>query len=111
MGKIKISMLLFIFVTLFTITNVFAADWYSCRIVSVIPRTNGQIDIKFVPGTNETRFSGQAAGYIHPDDFGAKNMYATVLTAVSMGMDVTFRLGVLPDPTIQNISGIELVVN
>ncbi len=89
--------------------NVFA-EFYTCLVSKVLPYSDGQIRMQLLPGTGETRFTNMVRVAIDPADPGAKNMYATILTAISLGTEITVNCATVPtwDP-IKKITTVGLV--
>ena len=86
------------------------AAWYTCKITNITPKANGSVAVRFVPGTAETRFTELSRGEINPAEVGAKNMLATLLTAVSLNKEVTLDMTVVPSMTYQDIYGVSLTI-
>lgn len=107
MRKIQVAILVGMLFTLFSASNAFAV-YYRCIVTAVTPKPNGIVEIKFVPGTDEGRFVDQARATLNPDDPGAKNMLATVLTAISLNKEITISLEAPPSNDLQDINGIGL---
>jgi len=112
MSKIRMSILLAITMFLFAVTNASAA-WYGAKITNVTPRPDGAVSLKFINGTGEnscTEPTGVCRAEINPNDPGAKNMLATVLTAVSLNAEVTISLANPPTNAFQDVNGISLTI-
>jgi hypothetical protein len=110
MKKIKMSILLAMVVFLLAVTNASAA-WYGAKITNVTPRPDGTVSLKFSNGTGETactESNGVCRAQINANDLGAKNMLATVLTAVSLNSEVTLSLASPPSYVFQDVNGISL---
>ena len=110
MKKIKLTILLGMVVFLLTAANASAA-WYRCEVVEVTPKPGGAITVVFIPGFEEVDFAGTARASINPNDLGAKNMLATMLTAISLNKDVKLNLAAPPTMTTQDIDGVALKLN
>ena len=110
MKKIKLSILFGIIVFLLMSTNA-SAGWYKGIVTAVTPDSNGNVVVNILPGTNETRFTEKSRGRIYGDNLGGKNMYATLLTAISMNKEVVVNMVNTPSlAEIQEITGVALVV-
>ena len=109
MKKMKMSILLGIVVFLFAVSNASAAAYYWCTVYKITPKPNGIVGLTVIPGATETRFTGTALANIAPADDGAKNMFATILTAVALGKEVGLFLNSTPSMTPQVIDGVSLV--
>jgi len=109
MKKINLSILVGIVVFLFAVSNASAAAYYWCTVAKITPKPNGIVGLTVMPGATETRFTGNALVNIDPADEGAKNMYAAILTAVSLGKEVGLFLPSVPSMTPQVINGVSLV--
>ena len=111
MKKIKSVVVLAILMLVLAAGNASAA-WYRVVITNVIPRPAGEVDIKFTPGTGETRFTGKCVAQVIETDVGAKSMLATILTAVSINKEVTVNLVNVPSPTAnQSVEGVGLALD
>ncbi len=109
MKKMKVSVLM---AAMFLMMAVSAhAGWYACKITNITPKSNGSVAVKFNPGTGVTNFVGQGRATINPIDNGAKNMLATLLTAVSLNREVTLDLTTVPTQTYQDIYGVSLLID
>ena len=107
MKKVNISILLGLVVFLLS-SSAFAAEWYKCQVTSITTKQNGVTDVRFIPGTNENKFTDVSNAQLNPDDYGAKNMLATLLTAVSMNKQVRLHLDDPPSLTYQYINNIRI---
>jgi hypothetical protein len=76
--------------------NAFAV-FYTCIIDKVVSRSDSQVRLQILPGTGETRFTALSRIYVDTSKAGGKNMLATILTAVSLGAEVTFDCAKVPD--------------
>ena len=104
------TILLAMVVFLLAVTNASAA-WYGAKITNVTPRPDGTVSLKFVNGTGEDACigtNGVCRAQINANDAGAKNMLATVLTAVSLNSEVTLSLATPPTYEFQDVNGISL---
>ena len=108
MKKINISILAGIFIVLFVVANATAAAFYNCIINKVTPKPNGNVTLVIAPGATETRFTGKAQAQIDQNDPGAKNMLATVLTAVSLNKNIRLFLADPPSLATQYPNVVEL---
>ena len=110
MKKFTMTILFGIIVFTLTSTNVYAG-WYKGIITAVTPDSNGNVVVNFLPGTGENRFTEKSRGRIYADQAGANTMYATLLTAISMNLEVTVNVVNIPSlAEIQEINGVALVV-
>ena len=73
-----------------------SAAWYKCVVVQVVPWSDGEVRLQLQPGTNETNFSGTVRMYIDTTQPGGKNMLATILTAISLGSEITAESETVP---------------
>lgn len=110
MKKFNISILVTIAIFLFLATNVYAG-FYTCIVTKVSPKPNGNVALVILPGATENKFTGEALATISITDPGAKNMYATVLTAVSLNKEVGLILPSTPSGTNQVIDGVSLILD
>lgn len=95
----------------FLMTNVDAdAAWYKAKVTNVTPVLQGNVTVRFLPGLSETKFTGEGKAFIDPYAEGAKNMLATILTAISMNKEVSFELATLPSGTNQPMTAVSLVL-
>jgi hypothetical protein len=87
-----------------------SAAWYQCIVYKALPRSDGEVRLQLEPGTGETAFSGYVRMYIDTTQPGGKNMLATILTAISLGAEVTVQSENVPawDP-IEEITAVGLV--
>ena len=109
MKKMNISILLGIMVVLLAATSA-SATWYRCTITQVSPKVDGSVAVQFLPGTNEQQFTEKSRATINPEDVGAKNILATILTAISLDKNVMISLAVAPSMDYQDINGLSLVM-
>jgi len=109
MKKIRMSILLAMVVFLLGVTNASAA-WYQCKIAGITNTTDELVNVNLEPGTGETRFTERGRARIFLSDPGAKGMLATLLTAVSLNMEIKVSLDTAPSVTNQDILGLNLVV-
>ena len=73
------------------------AGWYSVKVVQVVPRADtGDVFVQISPGAGETSFTGVARGIIQGSDSGANKIMAVLLTAVSLGSEVTVEMASTP---------------
>ena len=108
MNKIKLTIFLGFVVFFIAATNSYAA-MYNCIVIRVAPNPNGNVALVDAPGASETRFTGEGKATISVNDPGAKNMYATVLTAVSLNKEVGIILPEPPSATNQIMDGVSLI--
>lgn len=104
-------------VTLFAVLAILAflvpaanATWYKCIVAQIVPREGGNVYVQFLPGTDEDRFTERSRGTISSDAPGGNKMLATLLTAISLGYEVTILMDNTPSWTSQPIKGVGLVV-
>jgi hypothetical protein len=70
-----------------------SAAWFTVKVVQVVPRASGgDVFVQVSPGTGETAFTGVARGIIQGSDEGANKIMAVLLTAISMGAEVTIEM-------------------
>ena len=91
-------------------TNALAAN-YRVKIKRIGPESaSGDVIIKIKPGTNEKDFTGTANVMLSGDDPGTNRAMATLLTAVTLGVDVIIDV---PDPPsfsdIQVITSLSMI--
>ena len=73
-----------------------SADWYKCIVAKVVPWSDGVVRIQLLPGTNETNFTGTVRLEIDTTQPGGKNILATILTAISLGAEITAESATVP---------------
>ena len=91
-----------------TVSNSFAV-WYTCKVAGITPSPNGQVNVNLLPGTGETRFTEKSRVRLN-SSAGANNILATILTAISLNMEIKFNLDYIPSLDNQDILGINLVI-
>lgn len=72
------------------------AGWYQAKIFKIISKSDGDVIIHFDPGAEETAFTERSQGKIILDTPGANKMLATILTAVSLDIEVTIGFDYVP---------------
>ena len=97
-------------VSLFIFTASASADWYKCIVDKVVPWSDGEVRLQLLPGTGEHAFTVKVRMYIDSEQPGGKNMLATILTAVSLGSEITAESETVPtwDPIVE-CTGVGLV--
>jgi hypothetical protein len=83
-------------VSCFMFTANVSAAWYNCAVVQIVPWSDGEVRLQLQPGTNETAFSGTVRMTIDTTQPGGKNILATVLTAISLGAEITAESATVP---------------
>jgi hypothetical protein len=87
------------------------ATWYTCKVAGIVPWSSGDTRIQLDPGTGETRFAERARVNIPAAAVGGNKMVAALLTAISLGYEVTVECTNAPSwGTIQDITGVNLQV-
>ena len=108
-GKIgKISFLVMV-ICVFSFSTA-SAGFYEAKVVRVNPISGtGDVNIQFLSVNNE--WSGKARGTVVGDDPGANTIIATILTAISLGYNVTVQMDNVPAWTpVQVIKSCSVVV-
>lgn len=86
-----------------------SAVFYTAKIIQATPKSDGTVTLQIAPGTGETRFVDNPSRVdINPSDAGANTMYATALTAISMGVEVRIDLASAPSWTRQDMAAMGL---
>jgi NhaP-type Na+/H+ and K+/H+ antiporter len=93
-------------------SNSFAAPaYYTVKIAQIVPRSSsGDVFVQFDPGATETRFTQRSRGVLLGSDTGSNKVMAVLLTAVTLGAEVTILLNDVPSfANIQVIQSTGLV--
>ena len=87
------------------------AAFYQVKIAQIVPRSaSGDVFVQFDPGATETRFTERARGVLLGTDAGTNKVMAVLLTAVTLGAEVTILVDNVPTFTdIQVIQSAGLV--
>lgn len=67
------------------------AGTYICIVTEVQPWSDGEVRLKVLPAPTGGGFTGEARLTIDTSQPGGKNMLATVLTAVSLGSEISVK--------------------
>lgn len=92
---------------MFTFVSTASATYYACKVTVINPKEAGEIAIQVVPGASETRFTGTAKVNLPEGSMQAK-MLAVILTAVSLGYEVSLNTAAVPSSTTQAITAVSL---
>ena len=105
---VGLSLLVFCFL----FTAVAQAGWYQAKVTKLVSFPNGKIEVHFIPGTGETAFNGTVRLALFTEaDPGGKSMYATILTAISLGSEVKLQCDYVPTwSPVEVTGGVNLVV-
>ena len=93
--------------TLFAVCFLFtsfaaAATWYTGIVTEIVQRSNtSDAVLKIWPGTGEQNFSGLVRVKLNGTNPGSKQILALILTAISMGKEITFSVDGLPSYDVQ----------
>jgi hypothetical protein len=112
-GKKLLMTFVFVMVSCLITSNA-VAGWYYSTVTNVTPKNDGNVVLRIIsagatpfPGGNA---NGEARVQINEADPGGSKMLATVLTAVSLNLNVSIE--VLNSPswgTIQDITGVSVL--
>ena len=109
----RFSVVAFSFVVFcFLFATIAQAAWYQVKPVKVVSFPNGKIELHVDPGTGETAFAGTVRVQFNTElDPGSKSMYATILTAISLGSELKVQCDVVPTwSPVEYTGGVNLVV-
>ena len=85
--------------------SVASADFFAASIFKITPRSaSGDVAVQFISTTNPPQWDGNAKGLVVASEPGANAIIATLLTAMSLGYDVTVEMENTPNNTPQVIT-------
>lgn len=86
------------------------AGFHQCLVVKITNSTNGNVILQVTPAPGEPPFTDDPSRVtLRMDHLSFKNMYATVLTAVSMGWAIEVQTNSIPSWTTQPVVSLGLV--
>ena len=96
LGKIGKIACLVMLVCFFSISTA-SAGWYEASLVKITPRSDsGDVFIQIESAFSPPQWSGIAKGIVDASDPGFNAMMATLLTALSLGYNVTVETAAVP---------------
>jgi len=95
-----------VILVMFTFVSTASAAYYACKVVIINPKET-ELVIQVNPGTGETRFQGTARVTL-PDSSAGTKMLAVILTAVSLGYEVSLNCANVPSSTPQQVTAVSL---
>lgn len=111
LGKIGKILCLVVVICVFSFSAASAASWYTASIYNITPKSDGDGDVfvQFSSTATPPQWDGLARGLIDATEPGANTMIATLLTALSLGYDITIRMENTPSfDTPQVITGLSV---